>query len=329
VSTVTFLSNDALWSKLTEKVAAARHVDAAIAYFGQGGAKLLPLRKGDRLVVDMSPKTVKAGSTDPREVEKLMQRQVQVFTRRNLHAKLVIADNAVISGSANVSKHSQRDLDEAAILTTEPAAVRRAREFIGRLCTEPVRPEYLKRCKDIYRPPRFNGQQTRGRKNQQRVEHAKLWIVNLWEATVPDSEISRYEQGEKRAARKLRDLERSKADSFHWPRKPRMAEELAFGDWIIQAVTYKGKGVLVYPPAQLLLIDHYVRNRKSGAERWVFHFELPKRAETMSWKAFMRAVGPTCRRYLPSSPRTRAIRQMELADELLGLWTPGGRLAKR
>jgi phosphatidylserine/phosphatidylglycerophosphate/cardiolipin synthase-like enzyme len=82
----------------------------------------------------MSPATVRAGSTDPREVEKLIQRRVEVFTRRNLHAKIVLADKSVIFGSANVSKHSQQVLDEAAILTTDQSAVRRAREFIERIC---------------------------------------------------------------------------------------------------------------------------------------------------------------------------------------------------
>src|SRR5207248_10301066 len=104
-----------------------------IAYIGQGGAKLLPLRSGDRLVVDMSLATVKAGSTDPREIEKLMRRGVQAFTRRNLHAKLIVADRSVIAGSANVSKRSKAVLDEAAIWTNEPAVVRRARIFIDRL----------------------------------------------------------------------------------------------------------------------------------------------------------------------------------------------------
>jgi hypothetical protein len=54
----------------------ACHVDAAIAYFGRDGAKLLPLCAGHRLVVDMSAATVRAGGTDPREAEKLIDRGV-------------------------------------------------------------------------------------------------------------------------------------------------------------------------------------------------------------------------------------------------------------
>lgn len=152
-----FLINEALWKTLTERIKTARHVDAAIAYFGHNGATLFRLRRGDRLVVDMSTPTVRAGGTDPYEVEKLIRRGVQVFTRRNLHAKIVIADNSVVSGSANISKRSQQVLDEAAILTSEAVAVRRARGFVDRISTEPVRPGYLEKCKRLYAPSRGPG----------------------------------------------------------------------------------------------------------------------------------------------------------------------------
>src|SRR5450755_2937389 len=192
VSLTTFLSNEALWQELYRRVKAARHVDAAIAYFGQGGAKLLPLRRGDRLIVDMSPAIVQAGGTDPREIEKLIRRGVHVYTRRHLHAKTIVADRYVISGSANVSKRSQQLLDEAASFTNDQSAVRRAREFIERLSTEPVRPDYLEKCKQLYRPPRPNGGRAEGNKTQHRVKHAKLWMVNLRQSSIPETEAERY-----------------------------------------------------------------------------------------------------------------------------------------
>src|SRR5262245_39531101 len=321
VSVTTFLFNETLWQTISARIKAARHVDAAIAYFGQGGAKLLPLRTGDRLVVDMSPATVRAGGTDPREVEKLIQRGVEVFTRRNLHAKIVVADKSVISGSANVSKHSQQVLDEAAILTTDPSAVRRAREFIDRICTEPVRSEYLEKCKSIYRPPRLNGQRTGTKDREQRATHAKLWLVNLVEASVPESEVERYEQGEVKSEKLLKDQGRSTTTSFHWPYKPKMASELELGDWIIQIVTYKDKSIFVYPAGQLLFVDHYVRVPERGKERWVFHLEVPRRGETMTWKEFGRAT--------KSFFGSGASRDVQVADGLLSLWTAGGRVSRR
>jgi hypothetical protein len=328
VSVTTFLSNETLWQTISARIKAASHVDAAIAYFGQGGAKLLALRSGHRLVVDMSPPTVRAGGTDPREVEKLIRRGVQAFTRRNLHAKIVIADNSVISGSANVSRQSQQVLDEAAIFTTDQSAVRRAREFIDRLCTEPVRPEYLEECKRIYKPPRFNGQRASGKDRQQRAKHAKLWLVNIGEYSVPESETERYEEGEAKAEKLVKDESRSRTDSFHWRFKPKMASELELGDWIIQVVRYKDKSIVVYPPGQLLFIDHYVRDPERGQERWVFHLEVPRRRETTTWKNCRRATRSVLGRRL-SSPRTTPIRDVRVADALLGLWTAGGRVSRR
>lgn len=327
MSVATFLTNEQLWQEMGARIKAAHHVDAAIAYFGQGGASLLRLGRGDRLIVDMSLAAVRAGATDPREVEKLIRRGVQAFTRRNLHAKTVVTDKFVISGSANVSKRSQDVLDEAAIMTNDRAAMRRARDFIDRLCTEPVRPEYLEQCKRHYQPPRFNSQPGSRKQRHHRTGCAKLWIVNLEEYGVPEAEIKRYEQGEAAAEKLIRDGARTSTDSFHYASKPNMANEVEQGDWVIQVVTYDDKSVLVYPPGQILLIDHYVRSGASGKERWVFHLEIPKQGESMPWKGFCRKANSFLRTRNLKSPRTTPVRDVMVADRFLALWTPSGRLA--
>jgi hypothetical protein len=329
VCVTTFLSSEILWQILTDTVKAANHVDAAIAYLGQGGAKLLPLRRGHRLVVDMSPPTVRSGGTDPREVEKLIRRGVQAFTRRNLHAKLVVADKLVIAGSANISKRSQGLLDEAAILTGDVSVLRRAREFIDRLCTEPIRPEYLEECKRLYRPPRLSGLRTNGKQRQERARPAKLWIVNLSEISIPESELKRYERGEVEAEELVKDKARSDIDSFSWSYKPKMANELKLGDWVIQILERKDKSIIVSPPGQLLSTDHYVRDRDTGKERWVFHLEVSRRGEAMTWEEFRRAAKSVLSGEEMPTPRTKPIRNIQVADGLLGLWTPSGRVARR
>jgi phosphatidylserine/phosphatidylglycerophosphate/cardiolipin synthase-like enzyme len=109
-----------------------------------------------------------------------MRRGVDVFTRRNLHSKLVVGDDFAIAGSANVSSRSYQLLDEAAILTNDAVAIRRRREYINRLCTEPIRPKYLEQCKEAYRPPHI-ANAAGGGGNQSRGKHAKLWVVSLRE----------------------------------------------------------------------------------------------------------------------------------------------------
>jgi len=329
MSFTTFLSNEMLWQNISRTIKNASHVDAAIAYFGQGGAKLLPLRKGDRLIVDMSPATVKAGGTDPHEVEKLIHRGVWVYTRRHLHAKTIIADRSVISGSANVSKRSHQQLDEAAIFTNDQSAVRRAREFIERLSTEPVRPEYLEKCKQLYRPPRPNDGRAHGNNIQHRARYAKLWIVNLRDISIPKIEEARYEQGEAKAKKKLKHAGQSELDNFHWPFRPPMADELDTGDWIIQVMTDAEKSITVYPPGQLLFVDNYIRNPKLAKLRYVFHLEIPKRGEPMSWTKFRQMTKSLLKVGNLATPRTRPIRDVQVADRLLALWTPAGRLSRR
>jgi len=327
MSFATFLSNDQLWRTLSARLKSARHVGAAIAYIGSGGARLLALQRGAHLVVDMSHATVRAGITDPREVEKLIQRGVIVFTRRDLHAKLVVADSFVITGSANVSKRSHDLLDEAALLTNEASAIRRAREFVNRLCTEPVRPKYLALCKRIYRPPRFGAPGKAG-KHQSRVSHAKLWVVNLREFSIPDSELAHFKRAELKAQKLLRDATRSRLESFSWPYKPRMADELELGDWVIQVVKYRDGRVLVQSPGQFLCCNSHVRDVESGKERYVFSLEVPIGGESFQWREFTKAAKGVLGSGEPSR-RTKAIRNQNSADELLRLWTRAGRVSRR
>ena len=80
-----------------------------------------------------------------------------------------------------------------------------------------------------------------------------------------------------RAQKRVKNKQRSETTSFHWPSKPKMADELQVGDWFIEVLTKKDKSILVNPPCQLLLVDNYVRNARPRKERWVFHASEPQR----------------------------------------------------
>ena len=171
-----FISNDNLWQEINARVSNGKTVKAAVAYLGQKGSQLLPLKKGDTLVIDMSLGTVRAGVTDPREVGKLINKGVKVFSRGSLHAKFIIIDKTLIASSANISNNSNKKLDEVGIITTDSAAIKRAIDFFEKLCTEPVREQYLKACIKAYNPKPFNV----GKPSQQkgRIRQAKLWFIS-------------------------------------------------------------------------------------------------------------------------------------------------------
>jgi hypothetical protein len=328
MSKISFLINEDIWNTIPKIIKASNHTDVVVAYLGTDGSKLLPLKKGDRLVVDMSINTVKSGATNPQEVKKFIQRGVQVFTRRNLHAKIVITDNEVLTGSANISKNSRDNLEEAAILTSDKISIQRARNFIDQICTEPVLPKYLKECIKSYKSPRVSGKQVGGKRILHRAKHAKLRIVSLIDyANFHESELEDYEKSENKAEKLIKDKNQSTLESFRWTGKPKFADELEEGDWFIQCVKHEDKSILVYPPAQLILIDHYIHGKNIGKERYVFHLESPKNRQKMAWKTFrekLNAVLSTEKKNPPTIP----VRDTSQADELLRLWTPKGRIAR-
>lgn len=328
MSKTSFLINQDIWKTIPEIIKMSKHTDVAVAFLGIDGSKILPLKKGDRLIVDMSPATVKAGATNPFEIEKLIKRGVKVFTRRNLHAKVVLTDKSVLVGSANVSKNSRDMLDEAAIFSTDALAVKRSRDFIERICIEPVLPKYLEECQKLYRPPRTaGGNITKSTSYQKRASHAKLWIVSLQVASIPNKELDKYESSEKVAVKRI-NPETSVLENFHWAFRPKMTDELESGDLIIQCVLQEDKSVLVYSPSRLILIDHYIRNEATRKERYVFHLEVSKGSQVMDWVRFRKELNAITYKNL-KKPRTMAIRDTTQADELLRLWTPKGRKARK
>lgn len=127
----------------------------AVAYFGSGAAKLLPLRKGSTLIVDMSERAVRSGQTKPSEIGKLLKAGVDVHTVENLHAKVFVADGLPIVGSTNASHNSAETLVEAVLETQHREIVRSCRDFVRSLRGELVTPEYVKHMQRLYRPPRF------------------------------------------------------------------------------------------------------------------------------------------------------------------------------
>ena len=321
-----FLFNEMLWDELAARIPKAKSVRAAVAYLGTGASGLLPLRKGDRLVVDMSLRAVRSGTTDPREVQKFLRRGVEVFSRGSLHAKFFIIDKTTIAGSSNISNHAKDSLDEAAILTDDPAVTRRASATFDQLCNEPVRKDYLERCITEYRPPMFMaGPVQRGRAHK--MPQAKVWIVGgLRPSDIPEEEAKASARVMAKARKRLRDFERCEVDYFHYPTAPRFLRRLREGDWLIVCVR-SGRGFDVNPPARFLSLDHYPRGE--GKRRYLALYEAPTDVESIRWTTFRSAVPRTIRAARSAKPKTVPIADESDADALLRLWDARGRFRKK
>src|SRR4051794_22609167 len=103
-----------VWRDITDAATTSKHpAHAAVAYFGQHGDVLLPLRRGSALVVDASIPTLSAGATCPAALTRLQRQGVAIYSAQYLHAKVYAFDTVAFIGSANASSRSDRTLIEA------------------------------------------------------------------------------------------------------------------------------------------------------------------------------------------------------------------------
>lgn len=321
-----FLVNDALWKELQTGVGRAVAVRAAVAYIGQGGAKLLPLKRNDELVVDMSLPTVRQGATDPKEVRKLIRRGVRVWTRESLHAKFFVIGRAVLAGSANISRNAYDRLDEAALLTTDAAAVRQAIAAFERMCTEPVRPKYLAKCIEEYRPPVFKAGAPRSKRGGSTDLRAKLWFLGRLVPLDPSETDQRLmDKADKRAKQRLRIADATEMGWARFGTVPPFWSSIQPGDWVFSRMVEKGIAPYVDPPQQVLGFDTL-----KSARGKVFHrvlLESLSSSEDMPWSTFRKRVEVAVPSLGGARPRRGPITDDAAADLILGLWTVSGKRA--
>ncbi len=311
MSTV-FITND-IWPKLTKAVRGSRQSCAvAVAYFGAGASRLLPLQKNSRLVVDASERAVASGQTCPADLSKLVKDGVKVYSVPNLHAKVFVLGRAAYIGSANVSNRSASQLVEAVIRTTEPSAVRAARQFVRDHCLHELTPTVLKQLAKIYRPPLVPGGK-RGKKSVKQPPNRptlpRLLLAQLELEDWSERDQAMHNQGLV-VAKKRREHPRSfELDSF------RLTGKCVYqrGDVVIQVTDEGGGSVLVTPPGNV----RHVRSRKYGNRQVSFvYLEHPSRRRRQV-KTLAHALGRGALKQLQCDG---LIRDAAFAQALLNIW---------
>jgi hypothetical protein len=308
----TFVSQD-IWPTLTKAVRGCRQGCAvAVAYFGKGAGRLLPLPNGSRLVVDASERSVSSGQTCPADLIKLSKRGVAIYSVPNLHAKVFVLGRAAYVGSTNISSRSATQLVEAVIQTTEPAAVRDARRFVQEHCLHELTPGVLKQLSKLYRPPLIPGGKRGKRtapKTAKRPSLPRLFLAQLEIEDWPERDQELHDSGLK-AARKRREHPRTfELDSF------RQIGKCAYqpGDVVIQ-VTDEGAGsVLMSAPGNVL----HIRTRRDGNRKVSFIYLERPTQRRRSVKVMARVLG---RGALKRLRRDGVVRDATFAQELLNKW---------
>ena len=155
-----FLSGAEIQEQVRRLASRSGEVMAAVAYWGKGATERTGLAENDR------PETVRvicdllSGACNPDEIETLARHGVTVRTLDRLHAKVWIASDQIIVGSANASHNGLPGDDEeaadasieAAVLSRDPGLARQvAAWFEGQWCaSSAIEDRHLKQARDMW-----------------------------------------------------------------------------------------------------------------------------------------------------------------------------------
>lgn len=314
-----FLSNSAIWEEIGDLVRKAKGtVVASVAYLGTEASRLLPLRRSDILLVDMGMRCVRQGATNPFEVRKYVNRHVRVFTRENLHTKLILGPTFLVVGSANASWNSVHVLDEAALFTREGEVVSAAKAFVLSMCTEPVRPAYLKLCEQNYRPPNFSALKTH--RNEERVTRSKLWFIPKLHWISEDDASQRVEE---RTQSKLDNPRIHQAGWIRYVKPPkRLKSGLKEGDWVLQVFKDHTGEETVFAPAQFIGWDE--ERSKTGKRYQYLCLAEPRNGDQVPWNDVLPEIARVAPGAISAGSRSKRILGISTCDAILRLWNRRG-----
>lgn len=271
------------------------------------------MEEGDLLIVDMSLGSVRAGRTNPSEIEKYLEHGVEVHSCSNLHAKVFVFDGKAVIGSSNVSRNSSTYLIETALLTTDFIAVSSARGFVRSLRGEQVTRDYAKAFKKEYQPPRF----TPKRKGSKTAPaHPTLWIQRMYDYEYTDQEEKLSREGRRAAKKAIVDKQASTVNDVVWG-KHSLAREAKIGDLVIQTWLERGR-LWAYPPARIVRTRQYVSTADQSRNEMIFLEEL-KSPRRLSWKRFTDALKDVGISRV-SEHVNRRVDNPDIQHPILGLW---------
>ena len=308
----TLIASD-VWPAIKRAVKRTTHsAYVAVAYFGQGAAKLLPLPPGSRLVVDASELAVKSGQTCPAELAKLQKRGVDVYSAPNLHAKVFVLGARTFVGSANVSGRSADLLVEAVVVTNERSVVSSARRFVRGLCLHKLGPEAIARLMKMYRAPRFVGphERPKGRDEGRRpvVATPRVLLAQLKLKEPPAGSESAEEHGRKAAQKRMERRRQHDLENFwHRGKCP-----YRLGDVVIQVLDEGGGRRMVSPPGTVVHLRAW--QGRQLATTFVY-LEVPRR-NRVALDRLARRIGRGGRKRLTRGGQVR----QDFPERLLQAW---------
>lgn len=236
------LLTENIWETITRSVRKRLPNYVAVAYFGADGANLLPLKKGDVLVVDASENTVKRGATDPKSLHILLDKGVKIFSKERLHAKMMVLGDMLFLGSANVSSNSKYVLHEAVIQTDDPKLVQECISYINDLPKKELSKNDLIALTDIYIHPI---QVVNKKKHRVANSHLRIYPLEFDSEGFSEGVIDFLKKGKAKARQEI------SSDETLDILEVEFDETTASLEFILQ-MEKRGEEFFVYPPSEVI-----------------------------------------------------------------------------
>lgn len=267
------LTND-VWSQGFKLLTKHKRKTAAISYVTVYSPMF---KKGDALICDASKGAIECGETNASVLRSYMNKGVQLFSVPNFHAKLIVTDNAVIIGSANLSRHSADKLVEASFFSDDLSAIAQAHAFCYPFMTNKyaLSDSQLTKLEGITPKP-YKRKERKIPEERKRHFGGDEWIIN----TVPNK-TEKY-------AKEIEELEHKVAgkyettpehiDTLTWRPTGKFALAAQPGNSFIRIHT-EGKRSWVYSQATLVHIE-----KKHDCT--LLLFKMPNDYTCLSWSEF-------------------------------------------
>jgi hypothetical protein len=289
----------------------------AVPFLGEGGGKLLSLKRGDVLVVALTIANSRNGSVCPKEIRRLQSNGVRVYLSPVLHAKVLLCGRKAVVGSANLSRTSFNDLDEAAMLTTDPKVAKQIRAWFQQRTLEEVSPKWLAVCEKEYRAPK-GGFGSRG--TTPRPAGSTLWLIALeFSEDYPEDEAAVEQKGAAEAKRELSDPSTFKVQSIRWTARSAFLDKIRKGDRVVQ-IMLSADSRSHYAEELARFVGMRKTKSSRGVEVTYVYLEVRKRPKRTPWVKFKKA----CAEYglkLTSPNGTRQIANPAQVAKIMALVT--------
>ncbi len=293
-----------VWADLARSAARFKKPSfVAVAYFGKGGADLLPLKRGSTLVVDASEEAVRSGQTSPEELLKLYKKGVRIHSVRGLHAKVYVIGKEVFIGSANVSRNSRDNLREVLVLSRDESLVRAAKAFVKSLRTVELGEGELERLKRLYAK---RARRPRGGKPPERNKRPRVFVGQFAFGDTPKGEEASREKGAKAARKHLSKSSRHQMDSYHCRKGSSWSWKQ--GDLLIPVEMDSS-----WRPKRIYSIERVIHKRDGHKHRF-FYVETEEDAPT---SRFSTAQKQLSRKAVQHLRRDGMVRNSEVVEELI------------